>query len=77
MIDEQPINLQEITQITIDFLDNGAGKDILQKKCDWCKGKKDPLSSDHPSKAIVSMLDKQHLKMPMVIMSAVSFVWFR
>ena len=24
-------------------------------ECDWCEGKKDPASSDHPNKAVISL----------------------
>lgn len=53
MVDDQIVNLNDITKLTTDFLDNGAGKDANGKECTWCEGKKDPTSSDHPSKAVV------------------------
>ncbi len=49
-----PMNLQELKEATINFLDNGGGT-FKGKVCDYCNGKKDPTSSDHPKKAIVSI----------------------
>ncbi len=42
-------------QIAINFIDNGGGLDINKQPCDWCTGNQDKLSSDHPSKAIISI----------------------
>ncbi len=54
---KQIINdVKEIKQIAIDFIDNGGGvgnNDV--GACDYCKGNKDPNSSDHPNKAIISL----------------------
>ena len=52
----QRVKIKDIKQIALDFIDNGGGvgnKDV--GKCDYCKGKKDPKSSDHPNKAIISL----------------------
>ena len=49
-------DVKDIKQIAIDFIDNGGGvgnKDA--GTCDYCKGHKDPNSSDHPNKAIISL----------------------
>lgn len=47
--------MENIKQLVADFIDNGAGKDNNGKSCDWCTGNKKITSSDHPSKAIVSL----------------------
>ena len=49
------IQLKELKQIAIDFIDNGGGLDINKKACDWCNGLKIKTSSDHPTKAIISI----------------------
>jgi biopolymer transport protein ExbD len=54
-VDGKIIPLTDLKQITMNFIDNGGGLDINKKACDWCEGKKDKLSSDHPSKAIISI----------------------
>ena len=54
-VDGNTIQLEDLKQIAIDFIDNGAGLDIHKKSCDWCNGKKIKTSSDHPTKAIISI----------------------
>ena len=70
LVGDTEITVDELSQLAQDFIDNGAGN-----SCDWCKGKKLSTSSDHPTKAIitieadreasyetyVSVLDKVHL----------------
>jgi len=53
---KQRVEVKDIKQIALDFIDNGGGvgnKNV--GNCDYCKGKKDPKSSDHPNKAIISL----------------------
>lgn len=56
MLVEGKINmdLKELKEVTIAFLDNGGGT-FKGEVCDYCKGKKDLTSSDHPKEAIVSI----------------------
>ncbi len=52
----QRVDIKDLKQITIDFIDNGGGvgnKDV--GTCDYCKGVKSPSSSDHPNKAVISL----------------------
>ncbi|WP_457617317.1 ExbD/TolR family protein [Lutibacter sp.] len=57
---DQYVQVKDIKQIAIDFIDNGGGLSAPKdgkpgEPCDYCEGKKDPNSSDHPSKAIISL----------------------
>ncbi|WP_288956648.1 biopolymer transporter ExbD [uncultured Polaribacter sp.] len=54
-VDGNVVKLSELKQIAINFIENGAGTDINKNICDWCEGLKDKTSSDHPSKAIISI----------------------
>mgnify|MGYP001056371010 CR=1 FL=1 len=54
-VDGKIIKLSELKQIAINFIDNGGGLDNNKKKCDWCEGSKNKTSSDHPTKAIISI----------------------
>ena len=54
-VDGKTIQLNELKQIAINFIDNGGGLDINKNNCDWCEGNKDKSSSDHPTKAIISI----------------------
>jgi hypothetical protein len=54
------VQVTDIRRIAMDFIDNGGGESAAKgdqpgKPCDYCKGAKDPASSDHPSKAIISL----------------------
>ena len=54
-VDGKTIQLKELKQIAINFIDNGGGLDINKNKCDWCNGLQLKSSSDHPTKAIISI----------------------
>ena len=55
------VEVTDIRRIAMDFIDNGGGESAPKpdgtpgKPCDYCKGAKDPASSDHPTKAIISL----------------------
>jgi biopolymer transport protein ExbD/glutaredoxin len=58
--DGKVVELKDLRQMAVAFIDNGAGVgnlkgDIPGKPCNYCQGAKNPLSSDHPEKAIVSL----------------------
>ncbi len=54
------VQVADIKEIAMAFIDNGGGvsapkDDQPGVPCDYCQGAKDPASSDHPSKAIISL----------------------
>jgi len=49
------MQVSELREAAIKFIDNGGGKDADGNDCTWCEGSKDPESSDHPKKAIISL----------------------
>lgn len=49
------VALSQISELAMNFIDNGGGLDIKGKPCDWCRGKKLSTLSDHPTKAIISI----------------------
>jgi len=60
LVEDEVMELEDIKQTTIDFLDNGGGigktvDDVIGSPCDYCNGKKAENSSDHPNKAIISV----------------------
>ncbi|WP_299365364.1 biopolymer transporter ExbD [Winogradskyella sp.] len=55
LVEEEQMELKDLRQAAIDFLDNGGGTNAAGESCDYCKGKRDASSSDHPDKAIISM----------------------
>ncbi len=55
LVEESPMKLKDLRQATIDFLDNGGFPSSDPGYCNYCKGKRDPNSSDNPDKAIISV----------------------
>lgn len=53
--DTKEIDFKNLKQQLIDFIDNGAGFDANGNPCDWCDGKKDQTSSEHPAKAVITL----------------------
>ncbi len=54
------IQVDELREEVIKFIDNGGGlgnpiDGAEPAECDWCEGEKDPASSDHPNKAVISL----------------------
>jgi len=54
------VKVTDIKRLAMQFIDNGGGvgNSVDGKPgepCDYCNGAKDPASSDHPSKAIISL----------------------
>lgn len=58
---DRNVDVSEVRQIAMDFIDNGGGVSNAAPDgtpgtpCDYCQGAKDPASSDHPTKAIISL----------------------
>jgi hypothetical protein len=60
LVEDEVMELEDIKQTTIDFIDNGGGvgktvDDVVGSPCNYCNGKKSESSSDHPNKAIISV----------------------
>ena len=49
------MDIKDLKQATIDFLDNGGSTNAEGESCDYCQGARDASSSDHPDKAIVTL----------------------
>ena len=55
LVDEELMELKDLRQAAIAFLDNGGAAAGTAEYCDYCKGKRDPSSSDNPEKAVMSV----------------------
>jgi len=60
LVENEFVQVTDIKRLAMDFIDNGGGlsaskDDIPGEPCDYCTGAKDPASSDHPTKAIISL----------------------
>lgn len=55
LVEEEIMKIKDLKAAAIKFIDNGAATGTEGTKCDYCNGARNPESSDHPSKAIVSI----------------------
>jgi len=60
LVENEFVQVTDIKRLAMDFIDNGGGISAAKdgnpgEPCDYCNGAKDPASSDHPSKAIISL----------------------
>lgn len=54
-VEEEPMELKDLQEAAIAFLDNGGIPNGQEGYCDYCQGDRDPASSDNPDKAIVTV----------------------
>jgi hypothetical protein len=59
LVEDELMELKDLRKAAIEFLDNGGGTDAAGNRCDYCKGKRDASSSDHPDKAIISLKNER------------------
>lgn len=55
LVEDDLMELKDLRQATIDFLDNGGAAKNSPDYCDHCQGKHNPSSSDNPVKAVISL----------------------
>ncbi len=55
LVEDEPMDLKDLRQAAIDFLDNGGAPSGDPLHCNYCQGKRLPSSSDNPDKAIISV----------------------
>jgi hypothetical protein len=61
LVENEYVKVTDIRRLAMEFIDNGGGESAAKpdgtpgKPCDYCNGAKDPNSSDHPTKAIISL----------------------
>ena len=59
LVEDELMEIKDLRQAAIDFIDNGGGLGTEGDKCNYCKGSADPASSDHPSKAIIALKNER------------------
>jgi len=57
LVEDELMELKDLRKAALEFLDNGGGTG--DDACSYCKGKKDPSSSDNPDKAIISLKNER------------------
>jgi len=59
LVEDELMEIKDLREAAIEFLDNGAGENANGDKCDYCNGKRNSESSDHPDKAIISLKNER------------------
>jgi hypothetical protein len=62
LVEDELMELKDIRKAAVEFLDNGG-----DGTCNYCRGKKDPASSDNPDKAIISLKNERETSYKMYI----------
>lgn len=55
LVEDELMQLKDLRQAAIEFLDNGGAPAGSPEYCSYCKGKRSPSSSDNPDKAVISV----------------------
>lgn len=58
LVNEELTEIKNLKEITIAFLDNGGSREE-DAFCDYCKGERDPGSSENPQKAVIVLGTKR------------------
>ena len=62
LVEEELTNLKDLRSKAVAFLDNGGAPSGTADYCNYCKGRRDPASSDNPGKAIISLRNDRETK---------------
>lgn len=62
LVEEELIDLKNLRSKAVAFLDNGGAPSGTPDYCNYCKGRRDPSSSDNPGKAIISLRNDRETK---------------
>jgi biopolymer transport protein TolR len=62
LADNELIELRDLREKAIAFLDNGGAAQGTPEYCSYCKGARDASSSDNPDKAIISLKNDRETK---------------
>jgi hypothetical protein len=55
LVEEKLMELKDLRKAAIAFLDNGGAPSGSPEYCSYCKGQRNPDSSDNPDKAVISV----------------------
>jgi len=67
LVEDEIMELKDLRKAAVEFLDNGGIPKGQEGYCDYCKGKRDPASSDNPDKAIISLKNERETSYKMYI----------
>ena len=55
LVEDKPMEIKDLQEAAIAFLDNGGVPNGQEGYCDYCQGLRNPSSSDYPDKAIITV----------------------
>lgn len=55
LVEDEPMEIKDLQEAAIAFLDNGGVPRGQDGHCDYCQGERNPSSSDYPDKAIITV----------------------
>jgi len=55
LVEEELMDIKDLRQAAIDFIDNGGAPAGSPEHCSYCQGARLPSSSDNPNKAVISV----------------------
>ncbi len=72
LVENEYVKVTDIKRLAMNFIDNGGGlgtpiDDKPGEPCDYCEGARDPNSSDHPTKAVISLQSDRGTKYGMYV----------
>ncbi len=62
LVEDELLPLNKLREKAMEFLDNGGAASGTEEYCNYCKGKRNPDSSDNPTKAIISLKNDRETK---------------
>jgi hypothetical protein len=66
LVEDKDMEIGKLTDAAVKFLDNGGGTDP-RNVCPYCRGGKDPDSSDNPQKAVISLVNDRQTSYKMYL----------
>jgi len=62
LVEDELTDIKSLREKAMAFLDNGGAPQGSPEYCSYCKGKRNPESSDNPAKAIISLKNDRETK---------------
>ena len=67
LVEDQLMDIKDLRQAAIEFLDNGGATSGSTEYCNYCKGARSTSSSDNPNKAVISVQNDRETSYKMYI----------
>jgi len=67
LVEEKLMDVKDLRQAAIEFLDNGGAPSSSIEHCNYCQGERNTSSSDNPEKAVISVQNDRETSYKMYI----------